>query len=88
MNWDAIIGIAEVIGVIAIVVSLMYVAAQIRQNSEIARATIVHDTSASFMNFHQMLASDGDLAGVYYRGTNSEELSEVEKVRFHAILEM
>ena len=33
MNWDAITAIAEVIGVIAVVISLVYVGMQVRQNT-------------------------------------------------------
>ena len=88
MNWDAVIGFAELIGVIAIVISLVYVAAQIRQNSDIARAMIVHETSNSFMHFHEALASDAELADIYHRGTCGESLSDVETVRFQALLEM
>ena len=88
MNWDAVIGFAEVIGVVAIVVSLVYVAAQIRQNTDIARAMIVHETSVSFMRFHEVLASEAELADLFHRGTRGDELSDAETVRFVALLEM
>ena len=38
MNWEAISAVSEIIGAIAVVVSLIYVAAQIRQNTKIMRA--------------------------------------------------
>ena len=88
MNWDAVVGFAEIIGVVAIVVSLVYVAAQIRQNTDIARAMIVHETSVSFMHFHETIASEGELADLFYRGTCGEELSNVETVRFQSLVEM
>ncbi len=88
MNWDAVIGTAEIIGVIAIVFSLVYVAAQIRQNTDIARAMIVHETSVSFMRFHEILATEADLADLFHRGTCGEELSDVETVRFKSFVEM
>jgi hypothetical protein len=34
MNWEAISAVAEIVGVIAVVVSLGYVAIQIRQNTK------------------------------------------------------
>ena len=88
MNWDAVVGFAEIIGVVAIVVSLVYVAAQIRQNTDIARAMIVHETSVSFMHFHETIASEAELADLFYRGTCGEELSDVETVRFQSLVEM
>ena len=45
MNWDAVIAVAEIVGVMAVIASLIYVAMQIRQNTAIARANIVHETS-------------------------------------------
>ena len=38
MNWEAIGTIAEVVGAIAVVLSLIYVATQIKQNTEASRA--------------------------------------------------
>ena len=49
MNFDAIIAVSEVIGVIAIIASLIYVATQIRQSATIARATIIHATNSDGM---------------------------------------
>ena len=88
MNWDAVIGFTEIIGVVAIVVSLVYVAAQIRQNTDIARAMIVHETSVSFMHFHEILACEAELADLIHRGTCGEELSDVETFRFQSLVEM
>ena len=58
MNWDAVIAVAEIIGVMAVIASLIYVAMQIRQNTAIARANIVHETSVFFSRFYELLASD------------------------------
>ena len=38
MNWEAISAISEITGAIAVVVSLVYVAAQIRQNTKMMRS--------------------------------------------------
>ncbi len=88
MNWDAVVAFAEIIGVVAVIASLIYVAAQIRQNTDIARATIVHETSVLFSRFHEVLATDAELADIYCRGTNGEDLSEVEVLRFLSLVEM
>ena len=88
MNWDAVIAITEVIGVIAVIASLIYVAIQIRQNTEIARANIVHGTSDSWANFHGMLAVDSNLADLYRRGTLGETLTETEVIQFESLVEL
>jgi len=88
MNWDAVGAISEIVGVVAIIASLIYVAIQIRQNTDIARATIVHETSVSFSRFHELLSADAELAGVYIRGVKGEELTEIETRRFISLIEI
>ena len=73
ISWDAVIAIAEIGGVFAIIASLIYVAAQIRQNTDIARATIVHETSVSFSRFHELLAADAELTDREGRGINGDD---------------
>ena len=47
MNWEAVGAITEAIGAVAIVVSLVYVAVQIRQNSrEISRSVEANQLAA------------------------------------------
>ena len=41
MNWEAIGAIGELLGALAVVVSLLYLAVQIRQNSRIVKGTSV-----------------------------------------------
>jgi hypothetical protein len=72
MNWDAVIAVSEIIGVVAVIASLIYVGAQIRQNTDIARATIVHETSVSFSRIHELLADNEELSDIYVRGVAGE----------------
>ena len=88
MNWDAVIAIAEIVGVIAVIASLVYVAAQIHQNTDIARATLVHGTQVSYSRFHEMLAADAELADIYIRGVHGDDLSEIETRRFNSLIEI
>ena len=43
MNWDAVAAVSEVVGAIAIVVTLVYLAVQIRQNTQMVRSEITKD---------------------------------------------
>lgn len=88
MNWDAIIAVTEVIGVVALIASLVYVGKQIKQSANLARAGIVHDTSVAWTNVAAMLASDEDLADIYLRGVNSEALSPVETKRLESLIDI
>ena len=88
MNWDAVIAVAEIVGVMAVIASLIYVAMQIRQNTAIARANIVHETSVFFSRFYELLASDAELTDIYRRGLKGDELSENEVIRMESLIEI
>ena len=95
MNWDAIVAIMEVVGLIAVVVSLVYLAVQVRQNSQligqntlVARSAMVHETSVFYARFFELLAQDSELASIFRRTENAEGLSPDEIVRFEALMEV
>ena len=85
MNWDAIGAVGETIGAVAVVVTLIYFASQIRQlKQQNAQATLqhIHDSMNQFMD---MLASESN-ASLMVRGRESYNgLSDTEKRRFFAI---
>ena len=86
MNWEAASAIAEILGVIAVIGSLIYVGRQVNQNTEIARANIVHETNSSSNQIYQLIAQDPELADIYDRGTTGVSLSGVELRRFAALV--
>ena len=88
MHWDAIIAVAEIIGVIAIIASLIYVGVQVRQSTEFARAGIVNDTSTSWANASALLASDAELADIFVRGIENKSLTPVEALRLESLLDI
>ena len=88
MNWAAINAISEVIGTVAIVATLIYVAVQIRQSTSIARATIIHETNSDSIRLSECIAMDAELAAIYQKGTNGESLSGTDLVRYLALIEM
>lgn len=87
MNWDAVIAVAEIIGVLGIIASLVYVAAQVKQSTMLGRAEMVHATSDSWGNYARMLATDGELAEIYLRNLAGEQLTPVETLRMQFIIE-
>lgn len=50
MNWEAISTVAEVIGAIAVVVSLIYLAVQVKQNTRLMRATAKQSLTEATQN--------------------------------------
>lgn len=88
VNWDAVLAITEVVGVVAVIASIIYVAVQIRQNTSIARATIVHETNTSAMRVPELIAQDAELADIYRKGLDGESLQGADLVRFTALVEI
>ena len=86
MNWEAIIAVAEVVGAIAVVLSLIYVATQIKQNTEASRAQSINQINGQYGALMSQIATNGDLAKIYRKATDGEELEPDETVRYTAYL--
>lgn len=83
MNWDAITGSAEVLGTLAVLITLFYLARQIRQNTEEIHSTNYHGVTDSFNEINLALAGNADLARVFRLGNEAyEKLSEDEQYQF------
>ena len=65
MNWDAIGAIGEVVGAIAVVATLFYLAFQIRQNTRMSRAIMTKDLLLASTSAILDLASNDRLAEIW-----------------------
>ncbi len=86
MNWEAIGTIAEVVGAIAVVLSLIYVATQIKQNTDASRAHSINQINSQYGALMSQIAMNADLAQIYRKATDGEELGPIESVRYTAYL--
>lgn len=87
MNWDAISAVAEVVGVIAVVVSLVYLAVQVKQNTSQLKQdnlrTTVRGTLATNWHYHR----DPEAFRIMKRGVQGfDDMSPQEQAHFHSIL--
>jgi hypothetical protein len=87
MNWDAIGAVGEIIGAIAVVVSLGYLGVQIRVQNRESRMASVHDVLEGFRTeiaaFRKV-----ELAELLGKGTKDfEALSETERIQFIAMIQ-
>ena len=83
MNWDAIGAISEAFGSIAVVLTLIYLAAQIRQNTESGRDAATINAINNFAYSTEELNRDPDLAKIYFDGRmDFHALQQLEKQRF------
>lgn len=57
MNWEVVGVLAEVVGAIGVVISLIYVAVQVRSNTRALTASASFETAHSWATFNEMLVS-------------------------------
>ena len=87
MNWDAIGAIAEIAGVLAVVISLVYVGFQVRQNSAQLRQDNLRKTIRGVLDTNWYFHRDDSAFEVFRQGCNSfDELSPKDKAHFHSIV--
>lgn len=87
MNWEAIGAIGEIVGAIGVIVTLGYLAVQIRQNTASVRASTLQDMSEASASWHDFLASNADVARIYFAGVSDlEALTPEERLRFQFIM--
>ena len=83
MNWDAISALAEVLGVIGLVITVLYLSRQVRDNTNSIRRSTTHDALRSIAGFNEFVASDPELTDLFWRGTSDPEgLTDAEWRRF------
>jgi len=63
MNWQAIGAIGEIVGAVAVVATLLYLARDIRQNSRSLAISALRDTTANWNQWGQMVATSASNTG-------------------------
>lgn len=83
MTFSAWKDAAELVGIFAIVVSLIFVGVQLQQDRNIALTGMSSNAVGNSAEIAALLQDNGDL---WRRGLDGDELSEAERVEFHAIV--
>ena len=87
MSWDAIGAIGEVVGAIAVVISLLYLASQIRTSNKTARQSANQELMGGISEWVDMISSSGEMADIWNRGNmNPNSLSNIESIRYSLLL--
>ena len=87
MNWEAIGAIAETLGTVGIIASLIYVAIQIRQNTRGTRIETFESAGRGVQEQHRTLIVDPDLLRVFIAGHASYgDLGMKDRIRFHGYM--
>lgn len=87
MNWDAVSAIAEAIGVVAVVVSLLYVGYQVRQNTIQLRQDNMRHLVRGTLDVNWYYHRNEEVFDVFRRGVQSfDRLEPQAKAIFHSIV--
>ena len=84
MNWEAIGAIGEIVGAMAVVASLVYLATQIRQSTKVARSATRQAIAETAQRLGQDFLDDSGMAEIFVRHISGEELSPVDEIRLQA----
>ena len=94
MNWEALGAVGEVVAAIAVIVTLGYLALQIRQNTrqietntQAARLTAIDSVMAIGVEVRRSILENEDVARIYETGlADPDQLSGLEQTRFRVLM--
>lgn len=87
-NWDAIGAFGELVGALAVVLTLLYLAKQISAANRATRAQSFRDVSAQFTELHALVATTPSLALALHKLDNGEALLPAEQKQVQATLQL
>ena len=92
MDLTQLANLGEFIGGVAVLVTLVYLAVQVRESTaaqrtaaELATADVAYKTADGYSRFCQMLADEG-LAEIWAKAQRDAELSATDEVRLRAMV--
>jgi hypothetical protein len=87
MNWEAISAIGQLIGAIAVLITLIYLALQMKQNTAAVATSTYESTMTVFNDINVVVANNPELASIINRGCMSTDvLTDTETIQFNFIL--
>ncbi len=83
-DWGAV---GEILGAIATIATLIYLAMQIRQNTQALQAASMDSTIQAANDIRSNLFLDPEITDIYRKGLqNIEDLDEIDRERFRLIM--
>lgn len=86
MNWDAIGAVGEILGALAVFCTLVYLAVQIRQNTNAVRASGVDAAISKVNDVREALFSNEQLTKIYVQGSKDPESLDEEAIFRYRLL--
>ncbi len=88
MNWDALGAIGEFVGAIAVVISVLYLAWQVRGQVQESKLTAIHETSVGFREGIAATFLDQQLSELFVKAKDGPDgLTEAERLQFVAFVQ-
>ncbi|MBX2823124.1 MAG: hypothetical protein KTR33_00255 [Gammaproteobacteria bacterium] len=83
MNWEAIGAIGNVVGAVAVTITLIYLIVQIKQNNKLLRLNTANVVTEELQAMFSLLAADKDLSEIFIEAGKCEVLEGVNRVRYY-----
>ena len=88
MNWEAVSAIGQIVGAAAVVVSVIYLALQVRSNARQTRLASMRAMSEAFNQWLYGLAGNPQIGELYYRGMRDfASIEGPDLPRFSALMD-
>ncbi len=84
MNWDAIAAVSEFIAALAVVISLIYIAAQVTSGAKALKTSLRESSFHNLMEYNYALFAEKDLGWIFQQGMRDLDLLD-ERDRARAI---
>ena len=81
MTWDAIDALSSVIGTVAVVVSLVYLAIQVRNQNKESRLAAIHEISVAFRDSMTSLLNDDNASLILKANADVNSLNDNERLK-------
>jgi hypothetical protein len=87
VNWEAISAIGQLVGALAVVISLIYLAREVRSNARATRHASMRSISDALTRWVQQLSEHPHVRELYYRGIHDfESLEGADIAGFSALM--
>jgi hypothetical protein len=87
MNWEMISAVGQMLGAVGVIISIIYLAAQIRNQSKESQRAAMNVLTTHWSDSNRTLVENSDLAALWLRALHSfDQLDGTSKLRFGAHL--
>ena len=86
MNWDALGAVAELIGGVAVLITLVYLAVQVRHAQRIQRQTLLSNQTAHWVANCQTIGAHPELNKAWHKALRGTDLTQEERWQWSIVL--